>query len=675
MAILQFKKISTKFITLAVFALTIAILLTGGISYFTARTSIITKLKANDLIQIASLKAARVDSRIARAIETSNLIANDPTIISWFKSAETNYLLGDLVRQKLDSSITSSEYTNAFAADRITLNYWKNNAKTSISLDAANPNNVWFYNALKAEKKTQINISADSKNDVYVFINVLMGDIKNPIGIAGVSMNFNQVAKEFTETDPTYDARVWLIDHSGKIKITTDIKHLNEKIGTVTSKEIESAILADANKISVLEYESKSSRGLIDIVHVPLAVNDWGVVYEVPRSKMTGALNTIAFGTLAVCIISILFVFITFYYGTHSITDPIKVLVSALDLISSGEINQKITVETQDEIGNLAHNFNLFTKRLLAILKTVKDNSQLIATSSSEMSDTTKTYSANAQNQASTIEEITASIEQISERVEDVANHTETQFHNLNSLSTKLKDLSIIVEEMNTVIQKTLLDTKSISVEAVSGADALSSMNTSMSQIVESSKDMKNIIEIINSISEKINLLALNASIEAARAGQAGKGFAVVALEISRLADQTASSVKDIDSLIKKNNKQIASGIETVNVMMKKTDSINSGVDSIVLKMNSIFDYMQRQITTKFLVERETEVVKGQASEIQQITREQKVAFNEIVKAITFINEISHSNTESSQLIAIKSLELSKVAESLKKNVDFFKLN
>ena len=228
---------------------------------------------------------------------------------------------------------------------------------------------------------------------------------------------------------------------------------------------------------------------------------------------------------------------------------------------------------------------------------------------------------------------------------------------------------------MNTVIQKTLLDTKSISVEAVSGADALSSMNTSMSQIVESSKDMKNIIEIINSISEKINLLALNASIEAARAGQAGKGFAVVALEISRLADQTASSVKDIDSLIKKNNKQIASGIETVNVMMKKTDSINSGVDSIVLKMNSIFDYMQRQITTKFLVERETEVVKGQASEIQQITREQKVAFNEIVKAITFINEISHSNTESSQLIAIKSLELSKVAESLKKNVDFFKLN
>ncbi|HMZ67252.1 MAG TPA: hypothetical protein PLF66_24405, partial [Leptospiraceae bacterium] len=127
----QFKKISTKFISLAVGALAIAIILTGGISYFTAKSSIISKLKSTDLIQIASLKATKIDSRIQRAIETSNLIANDPTILRWFEEGETNYLLGELVRAKLNSSITSSEYTNAFAADRVTLNYWKNNSTTS----------------------------------------------------------------------------------------------------------------------------------------------------------------------------------------------------------------------------------------------------------------------------------------------------------------------------------------------------------------------------------------------------------------------------------------------------------------------------------------------------------------------------------------------------------------
>jgi methyl-accepting chemotaxis protein len=560
----------------------------------------------------------------------------------------------------------------SFAANRLTLNYWKNNSSKSIYLDSADPNNAWFYKTIKIEKKTQININSDSKNDTYVFINVLMGDIKNPVGVAGVSIRFNQVAKEFTATDPNYDARIWLIDHSGKVKIAADIEGINQPIGKYTSPEIEKSILADPSKISVQEYESE--RGLIDIVHVPLEANDWGVVYEVPRSKMTGALTTIAFGTFAVCILSILFVFIIFYYGTYSITDPIKVLVSALNSISSGEINQKINVSTKDEIGNLADNFNLLIERLVTILKSVKENSIVIASSSNEMSKTTKTYSANAQNQASTIEEITASIEQISERVEEVANHTDIQFDNLNALSNKLKELSTIIEEMNLVIQKTLGNTKAISIEAMSGEEALRSMSLSMNQIVESSKDMKNIIEIINTISEKINLLALNASIEAARAGHAGKGFAVVALEISRLADQTASSVKDIDSLIKKNNKEILGGIDTVNVMMKKTNSINSGVDAIVEKMNSIFEFMQKQITTKFLVEKETEIVKSRAFEIQQITKEQKVAFDEIVKAITYINEISHSNTESSQVIATKSSELSKVADSLKGKIDFFKL-
>ena len=86
-----------------------------------------------------------------------------------------------------------------------------------------------------------------------------------------------------------------------------------------------------------------------------------------------------------------------------------------------------------------------------------------------------------------------------------------------------------------------------------------------------SSREMMGIVDIINDISEKINLLSLNAAIEAARAGDAGRGFAVVADEISKLADQTAISIKEIDRLIKVNNDEITAG----------GDNIDSAIDTI----------------------------------------------------------------------------------------------
>lgn len=61
----------------------------------------------------------------------------------------------------------------------------------------------------------------------------------------------------------------------------------------------------------------------------------------------------------------------------------------------------------------------------------------------------------------------------------------------------------------------------------------------------------------VQQIADQINLVALNATIEAAHAGHAGRGFTVVANEVRTLARLSATTGKEIRTLVSKINHQV----------------------------------------------------------------------------------------------------------------------
>ncbi|MBN2039782.1 MAG: hypothetical protein JW864_07060 [Spirochaetes bacterium] len=352
-----------------------------------------------------------------------------------------------------------------------------------------------------------------------------------------------------------------------------------------------------------------------------------------------------------------------------ALTDTLfSIIFSYIIFVLTARIFTK-TVELSDEETRKNVKHSTFLQNLLNNL------SEKIVSAIHLMTEKSRSVSDNTQNQAASIEEVTASIEEISAGVDNIADSAGDQNDNIISMSGTLNELTNFTGAVNSFIDDFLKSTDDISRKAESGRDSLTSMSTYIEKIKVSSEEMINIIGIITDISDQINLLSLNAAIEAARAGEAGRGFAVVADEISKLADVTASSIKNIKTLIDNNEDEIEKGSlaikETVNTIL----TIIEGMNSINEKTNELTRYMDKQVSINKEMNEKADSVKTRAEQINMAADEQKNAINEIIKTITDINESSQNSSHSMEDISRESERLTGLIDELKEAIENYKDN
>ncbi|HVS33011.1 MAG TPA: methyl-accepting chemotaxis protein [Thermoanaerobaculia bacterium] len=182
--------------------------------------------------------------------------------------------------------------------------------------------------------------------------------------------------------------------------------------------------------------------------------------------------------------------------------------------------------------------------------------------------------------------------------------------------------------------------------------EAVAASNTVVSRLGERSVSIGRILNVIEDIAEQTNLLALNAAILAAQAGEHGKGFSVIAAEIRDLSERTASSTRDIATLIRSVQEEVSNALKT---MASGSTLVEHGValsHDAGKALNRILDS-----TTK---------ASGMGREIAGATREQAAGSENVTRAINRLQEMVKQISSATAQQAAGSDHILKAVESMR---------
>ena len=285
---------------------------------------------------------------------------------------------------------------------------------------------------------------------------------------------------------------------------------------------------------------------------------------------------------------------------------PIKAIEKATETareVANGNFNVDFEeAKRGDEVDQLMHELEVM---VLHIRK-----------QATQMGNSSDKLTASAQEIAAAVQEGNASGESIRSAMAELSTkmneNVDQAYLSMDALGAVKRTMDEVAKEMNealksaTVMQTEAENGKTLATDSVEAMHMISSKMeqsaTLNSRLTGMTGEISRITDVISDISAQTNLLSLNASIEAARAGDAGRGFAVVAAEVKKLAEQTATSAKEITDLISgvkrlvndtanamtDVQKEVATGVGLVEQAGSSFEEIHQSTESVYSRVQSV---------------------------------------------------------------------------------------
>ncbi|MDR0563117.1 MAG: methyl-accepting chemotaxis protein [Spirochaetaceae bacterium] len=341
------------------------------------------------------------------------------------------------------------------------------------------------------------------------------------------------------------------------------------------------------------------------------AHSPWAVGVGTPNSRILKDVRSLTGFTVIMAGTALIVMAVIIFLTMSRITKPIVCLAETLKDISQGEgdLTKTLSARTKDEIGDLAHYFNLTLEKIRNLVISIKRQSTALfeiggslasnmtesAASINQITLNIRSIKSQVINQSAGVTETNATMKQITSNINKLNSHVAQQTESVAQSSSSIEEMIANIQSVTQTLVRNAENVEELIEASEAGKKGLLEVSEDIQEIAKDSEGLLEINKVMENIASQTNLLSMNAAIEAAHAGEAGKGFAVVAGEIRKLAVSSSEQSKTISAVLKKIKISIDKITDSTDNVLNKFEAIDNSVRTVSKQESNIRSSMEEQ--------------------------------------------------------------------------------